>query len=102
MSRCYGQGGRWVNLGLPMYVVINRKPENGSKIQNSADGQSGIMLCLKIVTTSVETSANNQHEDDDNVEVLHHGIQLLKDLVMPWDNTDKILCADLYFALVGA
>ena len=36
----YGQGGHWINHGLPMYVVINHKPENGSKIQNSADDQS--------------------------------------------------------------
>ena len=46
-----------------MYVAIDRKPENGSGIQNSADGQSGIMLRLKIVTTAVEAVANNQHKE---------------------------------------
>ena len=102
MSRWYGQGGHWINHGLPMYVAIDRKPENGSEIQNSADGQSGIMLRLKIVTTAAEAAANNQHEENENGEVLLHGIQVLKDLVMPWANTDRIVCADSYFASVGA
>ena len=29
ISRWYGQGGEWINKGLPMYVAIDRKPENG-------------------------------------------------------------------------
>ena len=42
MSRWYGQGGHWINHGLPMYVAINRKPENGCEIQNAACGRSGV------------------------------------------------------------
>ena len=38
----------WINHGLPMYVAIDRKPKDGAEIQNSADGDSGIMLRLKI------------------------------------------------------
>eukprot|EP00542_Grammatophora_oceanica_P010949 CAMPEP_0194045412 /NCGR_PEP_ID=MMETSP0009_2-20130614/16765_1 /TAXON_ID=210454 /ORGANISM="Grammatophora oceanica, Strain CCMP 410" /LENGTH=100 /DNA_ID=CAMNT_0038690263 /DNA_START=168 /DNA_END=467 /DNA_ORIENTATION=+ len=38
MSRWYGQGGHWINIGLPMYVAIDRKPENGCEIQNAACG----------------------------------------------------------------
>ena len=29
ISRWYGQGVHWINLGLPMYVAMYRKPENG-------------------------------------------------------------------------
>jgi len=29
MCRWYGQGGAWINHGLPMYMAIDRKPENG-------------------------------------------------------------------------
>ena len=52
ISRWYGQGGHWINLGLPMYVEIDRKPENGAEIQNSACGQSGIMMRLRIVKSA--------------------------------------------------
>jgi Transposase IS4 len=38
MARWYGQGGHWINMGLPMYVAIDRKPENGCEIQNAACG----------------------------------------------------------------
>jgi hypothetical protein len=27
-SKWYGTGGHWINEGLPMYVAIDRKPEN--------------------------------------------------------------------------
>ena len=36
MSRWYGIGGHWIESGLPMYVAIDRKPENGCEIQNVA------------------------------------------------------------------
>ena len=36
ISRWYGQGGDWINHGLPMYIAIDRKPDNGCEIQNSA------------------------------------------------------------------
>ena len=60
------------------------------------------MLCLKKVTTAVEAAAKNQHEENENGEVLLHVIQVLNDLVMPWAYTDRIVCADLYFASIGA
>ena len=52
------------------------------------------MVCMKIVTTDVEAAANNQHKENENFEVLLHGIQVLKYLVMPWANTYSIVCAD--------
>jgi hypothetical protein len=48
--RCwYGQGGHWINHGLPQYVAIDRKPENGCEIQNAACGMSRVMLQVKLV-----------------------------------------------------
>jgi hypothetical protein len=44
MSKWYGLGGEWINEGLPMYVAIDRKPENGCEIQDLACGESGVML----------------------------------------------------------
>ena len=49
ISRWYGLGGHWINMGLPMYVAIDRKPEDGLEIQNAACAHSGIMYQLKIV-----------------------------------------------------
>jgi hypothetical protein len=49
MSRWYGQGGHWINHGLPQYEAIDGKLENGCEIQNAACGRSGVMLRLKLV-----------------------------------------------------
>jgi hypothetical protein len=42
-SQWYGQGCEWINYGLPMYVAIGRKPENGSEILDASCGKSGVM-----------------------------------------------------------
>ena len=34
ISNWYGKGGRWINLGIPIYVEIDRNPENGPEIKN--------------------------------------------------------------------
>ncbi len=52
ISRWYGLGGHWINTGLPMYVSIDRKPEDGMEIQNGCCAQSGIMYSIKIVKTA--------------------------------------------------
>ena len=49
ISRWYGLGGHWINLGLPMYVAIDRKPKKDCKIQDSCEGRARIMLRLKLV-----------------------------------------------------
>ena len=33
ISRWYGIGGQWINEGLPIYVAMDRKPENGCEIK---------------------------------------------------------------------
>jgi hypothetical protein len=47
--RWYGKGSAFVDAGLPMYLALERKPDNGGEIQNLADVASGIMLHLKVV-----------------------------------------------------
>ena len=93
MSRWYGNGGEWINCGLPMYVAIDRKPENGAEIQDASCGVSGIMIRLKVVKGVVDREA------DDNNEMLH-GAKVLLGLVLPWINTHRLVCADSYFASV--
>ena len=98
MSQWYGQGGHWINHGLPMYVVINRKPENGCEIQNAACGHSGVMIRLKVVKTAEEENASAVTDDDGN----NHGTNVLKFLVEPWVRTDHCVSADSYFVSVNA
>ena len=49
ISWWYGHGSDWIKLGLPIYVEISRKPENGTGIKDTAFGVSYIMIILKIV-----------------------------------------------------
>jgi Transposase IS4 len=85
-------------MGLPMYVAIDWKPENGCEIQNVACGQSGVMIRLKLVKTAQEEASNHQEDHQDD---LPHGAQVLKVLVLPWSNLDWIVCTDSYFASVA-
>ena len=98
MSRWYGIGGNWIDAGLPMYVAIDRKPENGCEIQNSACGVSGVMLRLKLVKSAEEESTHA----NENTHGIPHGAQVLAELVRPWGHTDRVICADSYFASVAA
>jgi hypothetical protein len=99
ISRWYGQGGHWIERGLPHYVAIDRKPENGCEIQNAACGRSGIMMQLQVVTTA-EHEATRASEAEAG---LKHGTVVLDRLVRPWyGKGDRIVCADSYFASVEA
>jgi Transposase IS4 len=102
ISRWYGQGGEWINHGLPMYVAIDRKPDNGCEIQDAACGQSGIMIQLKLVKTSKEEAALQQeHAAGKEQEDLLHGTKVLIELIKPWIGSNRCVCADSYFASVG-
>ena len=94
----YHQGGHWINHGLPMYVAIDRKLENGCEIQNAACGRSGVMIRLNIVKTAEEENASAVTDDDGN----NHGTNVLKFLVEPWVRMDRCVCADSYFASINA
>ena len=98
MSQWYGQGSHWINHGLPMYVAIDRKPENGCEIQNAACGCSGVMIRLKVVKTAEEENASAVTDDDGN----NDGTNVLKFLVEPWDRTDSCVCTDSYFTSINA
>jgi Transposase IS4 len=62
ISRWYGLGGNWINMGLPHYVAMDRKPEHGCEIQNCCDGVSGIMMQLKLVKSQAAEAATNEQQ----------------------------------------
>lgn len=101
MSRWYGQGGEWINHGLPMYVAIDRKPENGCEIQSACCGVCGIMIQLKLVKTATEQE-RIQHEGNINDLTNLHGLKVLKELIHPWMYTERLVCADSYFSSFAA
>ena len=81
-----------------MLLTIDRKPENGCEIQNTACGRSGVMIQLKVVKTAEEENASAVTDEDGN----NHGTNVLKFLVEPWVRTDRCVCADSYFASINA
>ena len=64
MSRWYGIGEHRKNSGLPQYIAINRKTQNGCEIYNTADGFSVIIMQLKFVKTSSEEDIYSPEEHD--------------------------------------
>ena len=71
-------------MGLPQYVAIDKKPENGCEIQNSACSRSGVMLRLKLVK-----GVDLVGEDDNGVphenDLLHGTKSCNKCIAMVWD-----------------
>ena len=92
MSRWYGLGGDWIDVGLPTYRAIDRKPENGCEIKSSACGRSGIMLRLEIVKSPQEDAQNDQDAG------MSHGTAVTSRLIAPWTHSNRIVCGDSYFA----
>ena len=66
-----------MDLSLPHYVAMERKPESGCKIQNAADGRSGIILRLEIISTADEVMKCEFERE------VSHGTTVLKRLVLP-------------------
>ena len=94
ISRWYGLGGNWIDIGLPMYVAMDRKPENGGEIQDSCDGATGIMLRLVVVKGA---------DPDPNANELPHGANVMLDLVEPWQNkARRAIKGDSFFASVAS
>ena len=83
ISRWYGLRGGWTNIGLTVYIAIDRKPESGCEIHNSACGKSGVMMRLLIVNISEDLDLHTLEND----EGIAHGTSILKYLCLPWANT---------------
>ncbi len=60
------------------------------------------MMRLKLVKTMEEQNAQQDAHLSPGDGGLLHGAVVLKSLVLAWARTDRIVCADSYFTLVGA
>ena len=81
ISHWYGGGGYWINEGLPCYISMDRKPENDCEIQNSACGDSGVMLRLKLVKNIQEEVKDELGQESGNGNDIIHGCKVLKELI---------------------
>ena len=79
-----------------MHIAINRKPENGCKIQNSSSGKSVVMLHLLIFKSPEDSDLNRVENNED----ISRGTLILKPLLLLWDNARRGVCADSYFTSV--
>ncbi len=59
ISRWYGKDAHWIDIGLPHYVALDHKTENGFEIQISAC----ISLHLELVTTAEDEKARAFESD---------------------------------------
>ena len=95
MSRWYGEGGYWNDTGLPHYVAMDRKPDNGCEIWSLADGNGEFMLALEIVTSKYYNSAKKY------VKNVGTGTAVCLRLMEPWLYKRKHLFGDSWFASVA-
>ena len=114
--RWYGKDGAFVDAGLPMYLALECKPDNGGEIQNLADVASGIMLHLKVVksaneekaiaaSTAADAIAAATAADDDDIAAADKagkGTQVLLELTKPWHHSGHVVTAVAYFASMEA
>ena len=91
--------GECINSGLPMYVAIDHNPDNACEIQDASCGRSKIIIRLKLVKKGTEEAVNSIAEDDNGIL---HGTKVILILIIPWYNSDRFVCAESYFASVGA
>lgn len=56
------------------------------------------MVRIKLVKTARHTARNRDPTEDD----INHGTKVMKELVMPWAKTNRLVVADSYFASVQA
>jgi hypothetical protein len=98
ISRWHGASGFWINIGLPKYIAIDGKPENGCEMQNAGCGRSGVMTRLKLVPTPESEDASQAQNSDG----LAHGTAVLTELVGLLAMSNRVACAYSYFASVAS
>ena len=83
---------------MPICIAIDKKPENGCKLQNSGCGISGVMLWLLVVKSEEDS---NLHTTKNNIGMAH-GMAILKFLTLSWSNSQRDVFTDLYFTSVSS
>ena len=77
---------------------MNQKQVNGCEIQDAAYHRSWVIIQLKLAKSYAESV--NADDNDNNANLLNC-TQVVKKLLVPWFNYNRVICADSAFALVG-
>jgi hypothetical protein len=88
--------GHWINHGLPQYILMDYKPEDGCEIQNAARGRIGIMIRLKLVKAARVDAAQEEQKKQQQVG---HGTKVILKLVQPWNQIESFLRTANLFCL---
>jgi hypothetical protein len=99
----YGHSDNHINIGLPHYVAMDCKPNNGGEIQNLADVSSCIMSILKVVKSANKEKAFEKNLDPDPKEAAYRrGTRVLMEMTKTWHGSNPLFTADVYFASTKA
>ena len=117
--RWYGLGGHWISVGLPHYVSMERKPEDGCEIQTSCCAETGILCQICVCKTQSECKRAAQEEankekDNNNQDNTNNtstnksdqppksaGTLAVLELTEPWHTSNRIVVTDSAFASVN-
>ena len=69
ISRWHGNGGSWIEIGLPHYVSLDRNPETGCEIKDASSGRSGVMVQIEIVKTNIGDSEVRTEQSLPHVQI---------------------------------
>lgn len=94
ISKWYGLGGSWLDVGLPFYVSLERKPESGGELHTSACGTAGIMLRMQFAKSIDERDRFVE------AEATNYGTEVALDLCAPWTGTSRVVVGDSFFSSV--
>ena len=91
ISSWYGLSGNWIGIRLAHYVAIERKPEKGCEIQNSASGQIGSMFLIELLAPQEEPSRRMSEGEQ------KHDTVVLWRLSTPWAGSGRVLCVEFWY-----
>lgn len=94
ISRWYGLGGHLIDVGLPHYTALDRKPENALEMKTVCYGRSGTML-------NIELEMGSKFPQQDFGADNSHGTAVLLRLVQRCFGSERVVCADSFFASVN-
>jgi len=88
-----------VNIGLPTYIALERKPDNGCEMWSMCCSETGIMYKLMIVKDGAAMEADFESDVPENYG---HGTKVLANLVKGLEMSGRLIVADSFFASVEA
>jgi hypothetical protein len=81
ITRWYGMGADYINIGHPHPLYLDRKPEGGGEIQSACCSDTGVMIRMRTVKSA---DYYQRHPVSPQEAALNNGTRVLKELTLPW------------------